>query len=194
MSKKTIIQVLMVFLIILISFLFYSKYFDKKPKKLIESTKIKKVNTSENSTSNYIDEVNYTSIDAKGNKYLITAQQAEIAKDNPDTMFLESVIAYVFLKDSETVKITSDFGKYNSKNYDTIFSKNVIVLYPNHKIYGEYLDFSFLNSLATISTEVIYIGDKTRLIADRVEMNITTKDTKIFMNDNTKKVLTEGTK
>ena len=184
----------MVFLIILISFLFYSKYFDKKPKKLIESTKIKKVNTSENSTSNYIDEVNYTSIDAKGNKYLITAQQAEIAKDNPDTMFLESVIAYVFLKDSETVKITSDFGKYNSKNYDTIFSKNVIVLYPNHKIYGEYLDFSFLNSLATISTEVIYIGDKTRLIADRVEMNITTKDTKIFMNDKTKKVLIEGTR
>ena len=186
-------QILMICLIVLISFIFYSKYFTEKPKKLIEKTKVKKVSTNDNTTSNYIDDINYTSIDAKGNEYLITAQQAEIIKDNPDTMFLENVIAYVFLKDSETVKITSDFGKYNSKNYDTIFSKNVIVLYPNHKIYGEYLDFSFLNSLGTISTDVIYIGDKTRLIADRVEMDITTKDTKIFMNDNTKKVLTEGT-
>ena len=193
MNKKIIMQILMICLIVLISFIFYSKYFTEKPKKLIEKTKVKKVSTNDNTTSNYIDDINYTSIDAKGNEYLITAQQAEIIKDNPDTMFLENVIAYVFLKDSETVKITSDFGKYNSKNYDTIFSKNVIVLYPNHKIYGEYLDFSFLNSLGTISTDVIYIGDKTRLIADRVEMDITTKDTKIFMNDNTKKVLTEGT-
>jgi LPS export ABC transporter protein LptC len=194
MNKKTLIQILMVFLLILISLLFYSKYFKKKPKQLAENKIIKKVNTDENTTSNYIDDINYTSLDAKGNKYLITAQQAEIVKDNPDTMFLENVIAYIFLKDKDTVKITSDFGKYNSKNYDTIFSKNVIVLYPTHKIYGEYLYFSFLNSLGTISTNVVYIGDKTRLFADRVEMDITTKDTKIFMNDNTKKVLTEGTK
>ena len=184
----------MIFLIVLITYLFYAKYFKKNQKKITENIKLENLKTSENTTSNYIDDINYTSLDAKGNRYLITAQQAEIVKDNPDTMFLENVIAYIYLKDSDTVKITSDFGKYNSKNYDTIFSKNVIVLYPTHKIYGEYLDFSFLNSLGTISTDVIYIGEKTRLIADRVEMNITTKDTKIFMNDNTKQVLTEGTK
>ena len=109
-------------------------------------------------------------------------------------MFLENIIAYIFLKESETIKITSDFGKYNSKNYDTIFSKNVIIIYPGHKITGEYLDFSFLNNLGTISTNVIYVGNKTRLIADRIEINITTKDTKIFMNDNIKKVLIESAK
>ena len=109
-------------------------------------------------------------------------------------MFLEIVIAYIFIKDSDVIKITSDFGRYNSKDYDTIFSKNVIVIYPDHKITGEYLDFSFLNNLGTISNNVIYNGDKTNLFADKIEMNLTTKDTKIFMDDSSKKVLIEGTK
>ena len=109
-------------------------------------------------------------------------------------MFLENVIAYIYLKDSSVVKITSDFGKYNSKNYDTIFSLNVMVNYPNHKITGEYLDFSFQNNLGTISRNVIYIGDKNKLFADKIEINIKTKDTKIFMNDNSEQVLIIGTK
>ncbi len=109
-------------------------------------------------------------------------------------MFLIDVVAFIFIKDSDTVKINSNFGKYNSKNYDTIFSENVIVIYPGHKITGEYLDFSFLNNLGIFNTNVIYNGEKTKLFADKIEMNLTTKDTKIFMNDTGKKVLIEGTK
>ena len=192
MNKKTVTQVVMVFLIVLISLSFYLKYFKKNPEDLIKNTLIKKIDTSENSSANYIDDINYTSLDAKGNKYQITAIQAEIDADNPDIMFLENIIAYIFIKDSDTIKITSNFGKYNLKSYDTIFSKNVIVIYPGHKITGAYLDFSFLNNLGTISTDVIYVGDKIKLVADRVEVDIITKDTKIFMNDNIKKVFIKG--
>jgi lipopolysaccharide export system protein LptA len=109
-------------------------------------------------------------------------------------MFLEDVIAYIFMKKSDTIKITSNFGKYNSQNYDTIFSKNVIITYPGHKITGDYSDFSFLKNLGTISTNVIYTGGKKDLFSDRIEINLTNKDTKIFMNDNSKKVLIKGTK
>ena len=99
-----------------------------------------------------------------------------------------------FIKNSETIRVTSDFGKYNSINYDTIFSKNVIIDYPGHKITGESLDLSFLNNLGVISTNVIYTGDKTNLFADKVEINIITKDTKIFMNNRTEKVIVKGVK
>ena len=68
----------------------------------------------------------------RGNKYQITAKLAEIKIENPDLMFLSDVVAFVFIKDKDTVKITSNFGKYNSNNYDTIFSENVIVIYPEH--------------------------------------------------------------
>jgi lipopolysaccharide export system protein LptA len=118
-------------------------------------------------------------------------------------MFLTDVIAYIFIKDSDTVKITSNFGKYNSKNSDTVFSENVIVTYLGHRITGKYLDFSFLTNLGIFTTNVIYTGEKTNLFADKIEMNLISKDTRIFMeqpvplyDDNhleSKQVLVEGT-
>ena len=191
MNGKAIIQILMVFLIILISLSFYLKYFKKSSKKLENDTNIEKVDIEENTSSTYINDVNYVSSDAKGNKYQITAEQAEIDINDSDTMFLRNIIAYISIKDTDTIKVTSDFGKYNAKNYDTIFSKNVIIVYPGHKITGEYLDFSFLNNLGTVSTKVVYTSNKTNLFADKIEINLSNKDTKIFMNDNTKNVLIE---
>ena len=201
MSKKTVIQVLLIFLIFLISVTFYLKYFNDSPKALQNKVLEKKTSINQNNSSTYIDNIDYVSFDVKGNKYNITAKQSEIKIENPDIMFLTDVIAYIFIKDSDTVKITSNFGKYNTKNYDTFFSENVIVVYPGHKITGEYLDFSFLTNLGIFTTNVIYTGEKTNLFADKIEMNLTTKDTKIFMNQSDvfedwfeqKKVLVEGT-
>ena len=194
MNKKTGLQVVMVLIIILISLWFYLKYFTKNFEDVKETLAIEKVDENQNSTSTYINDINYVSTDVRGNKYQITAKLAEIKIENPDLMFLSDVVAFIFIKDSDTVKITSNFGKYNSKNYDTIFSENVIVIYPGHKVTGEYLDFSFLTNLGVFTTNVIYTGEKTNLFADKMEMNLTTKDTKIFMNDTGKKVLIEGTK
>jgi len=194
MNKKTGLQVIMVLVIAIISLWFYLKYFNKSFKDVKKAPIIEKIDENQNSTSTYIDDINYVSTDAKGNKYQITAKQAEIKIENSDVMFLREVVAFIFIKDKDVVKITSNFGKYNSKNYDTIFSENVIVIYPGHKITGEYLDLSFLTNLGIFTTNVIYTGEKTNLFADKIEMNLTTKDTKIFMNDAKKKVLIEGTK
>ena len=194
MNKKTRLQVIMVLVIFIISLWFYLKYFTKNFEDVKKTPVIEKIDENQNSTSTYINDINYVSTDAKGNKYQITAKQAEIKIENSDLMFLTDVVAFIYIKDSDTVKITSNFGKYNSKNYDTIFSENVIVIYPEHKITGEYLDFSFLSNLGTFTENVFYTGEKTNLLADKIEMNLTTKDTKIFMNDAGKKVLIEGTK
>ena len=194
MNNKTGLQVVLIIVIIIISLWFYLEYFTKNFKDLKEAPVIEKIDKDQNSTSTYIDDINYISADAKGNKYQITAKQAEIKVENSDVMFLRDVVAFIFMKDSDTVGITSNFGKYNSKNYDTIFSENVIVIYPGHKITGEYLDFSFLSNLGTFTTNVVYTGEKTNLFADKIEMNLATKDAKIFMNDTGKKVLIEGIK
>ena len=191
MNGKIIVKILMILLIILISLLFYLKYFSKSPKKLEKNGTVEKINTDENNSSTFIENINYVSSDIRGNKYQITAVRAEIDKNNSDIMFLKNIEAYIVVKDSETIKVTSDFGKYDSKNFDTIFSKNVTIIHSNHRITGEYLDFSFLNNLGTISTNVIYTSNDTNLFADKVEMNLINKDIKIFMNDDTKKVLLE---
>ena len=194
MKKKTGLQVVMILIIILISLWFYLKYFTKNFEDAKETPVIEKIDENQNTTSTYINDINYVSSDAKGNKYQITAKQAEIKTENSDVMLLRDVVAYIFIKDSDKIKITSNLSKYNTKNYDTIFSENVIVIYSGQKITGEYLDFSFLNNLGTFTTNVIYTGEKTNLFADKIEVNLITKDTKIFMIDSEKKVLIKGTK
>jgi LPS export ABC transporter protein LptC len=158
MSKKTGLQVVLVLIIILISLWFYLKYFTNNFEDKKDTPVVEKIDENQNDSSTYINDINYVSTDVKGNKYQITAKQAEIKVENPDVMSLRDVVAFIFIEDSDTVKITSNFGKYNSKNYDTIFSENVIVIYPGHKITGEYLDFSFLSNLGTFTENVVYTG------------------------------------
>ena len=86
------------------------------------------------------------------------------------------------------MKITSYYGKYNTNNFDTIFSKNVIIKYANNKITSDYLDFSINRNLMIISKNVIFTNLRNSLKADVIEMNIKTKDTQIFMYENNKKV------
>ena len=192
MNKKIITQIFLILLITLVFGLFFFKYFKENDAGVTKDMTSNREGFLQSSLSNFIDNINYTSTDLKGNRYQITAPVAEIDINQSDIMFLEKVVAYVYLKDSETIKITSNFGKYNSKNYDTIFSKNVIVTYPGHKITGDYMDFSLLNDLGTMSRNVIYTGKKNILYADMLKMKISTKDTKIFMNDSIKKVLIIG--
>jgi len=190
MNKKKLLQVFIIFLIVLISVWFYLEYFNESSKDLKENITDQKVEVVENNTANYIEDIDYTSLDSGGNKYQITAKRAKIDLLNPDIMFLENSKAYMYTQDyADKVKIISDFGEYNSENYDTIFSTNVIITYSDYKITGEYLEFSFLNNLGVISGNVIYSGDSINLSADRVEINLITRDTKIFMDNKTKKVL-----
>ena len=189
MNKKTVTQIFLIFFIIFIILYFYLKYFNNNSK-ILEDNLVKEDSvTNQNNMSTYIDNIDYVSFDSNENRYQITANQAEVKSENPDLMFLTNIVAYVFVKNSDTVKITSDFGEYNSKNYDTIFSKNVLIVYSDHKISAEHLNFSFFKNLGIITKNVIYNKGKKNLFADKIEMNLLTKDTKIFMNDANVEVL-----
>ena len=184
MLRKKIVKIffiLIIFLTVLI--LAYFKFF-KKDKETVNLT-IEKEETFTN--SNIITDVKYTTKDVDGNEYVITALKGEIDYANSNILFLTSVKALIKLKNSEKVTITSDFGKYNTDNYDTIFSKNVIINYLDNKIIGEYLDFSIERNSMVISKKVIYSNPDNFLKADVIEINLKTKDTKIFMLESQKK-------
>ena len=133
-------------------------------------------------------EVSYSSKDAKGNEYIVNASKGEIDYDRPNIIYLTNVIAFIKLTNSNDVTITSDFGKYNTNNFDTIFSKNVEINYLDNKITGEYLDFSIGRNSMIISRKVVYTNLENILKADVIEINVTTKDTKIFMYKDNQKV------
>ena len=165
----------------------YNFYSEKFKKKTNESSN-EKVIIENSFSSNTIKDVNYISKDVKGNEYIINASTGEIDINDPDIIYLTNVIAFINLKNSNTINIKSDFGKYNTKNFDTIFSKNVLINYLDNKITGEYLDFSMERNLMVISRDIVYTNLDNILHADVLEMNIETKDTKIFMYESEKKV------
>ena len=185
MKKKKIVKVFFfIFSIILFFYLIYNFQF-KKP---VKTEKITEIQEQIETNSNIIEKVNYTSKDADGNEYIINASKGEIDYSKPEIIFLTEVKALINLNNSEKITITSDYGKYNSNNFDTIFSKNVIINYLDNKITGEYLDFSFERNSMIISKNVVYTNLENILKADVIEINIETKDTKIFMHEKEKKV------
>ena len=105
-----------------------------------------------------------------------------------ELIFLTDVSAIIKLKDKDDVNITSNFGKYHIVNNDTIFSKNVIITYLDNKITGDYGDFSLERNSMIISKDVTYTNLKNMLKADLIEIDIKTKDTKISMYEQDKKV------
>ena len=185
MNIKKILIIFFIFIFIfLTSFIIFKKFFEKKEN--ISSNVSLPEETISN--SNIIENVNYTSKDTQGNEYTINASKGEIDYSNSNILYLTNVYAIIKLKNSEKITISSDYGKYNSDNYDTIFSKNVIIKYLNNKITGEYLDLSLERNLMIISKKVTYNNLNNLLKADVIEMNLKTKDTKIFMYENEKKV------
>ena len=138
--------------------------------------------------SNIIENVNYTSVDSDGNKYTITASQGEIDYSNPNILYLTNVKGIIQLNNSDNITIFSNYGKYNSQNFDTIFSKNVIIDYQNNKITGDYLDFSLERNSLIASRNIIYTNNKNILKADVITMDIKTKDIKVQMYEDKKKV------
>ena len=180
MVKK--IVVLVVFFL-LVLFLFFKFVKDKKPEVVIKNSE------DENTyNSNILENVEYISKDTKGNEYIIRAARGEIDFNNNDIIFLEEVSSLIKLTNSNVINITSDFGKYNAANYDTIFSKNVIITYLENKITGGYLDFSWDKNLMIISKNVILENKNNTLKADVIEVNIKSRDIKIFMYEENKKV------
>ena len=174
--------ILIVFILIILS---YQKIFKKDKKIVSETTLIEKDNTY---NSNIIKDVRYTSRDVKGNEYVITASEGEIDFSDSNIIFLTDVYATVILKNSNVITISSSYGKYNSNNLDTIFSKNVIINYLDNKITGEYLDFSPRRNSMIVSKNIVYTNLKNILKADVIEIDLKTKDTKIYMYENKKKV------
>ena len=182
MKKKNVI-ILIIFFILIIVFLYFK--FLKKEK----VTEIETLNSEEsNYSSNIIEDVYYSSKDSNGNEYIIRASQGEIDFSQNEVLYLTDVKALIKLTSSNDIEITSSYGKYNSNNFDTIFSKNVIINYLDNRIAGEYLDFSIQRNSMVISRDVIYTNLENILKADVMEINIDTKDTKIFMHKNNEKV------
>ena len=155
-------------------------------KKSVEEKK--EVVQEEVENSNLIKDVVYKSKDSNDNLYILKASEGIIDQSNSKIIYLTSINAVIELNDYNSIDISSNFGKYNIDTFDTIFSKNVIIKYLDNIIIGEYLELSLNKNLMTISRNVVFKNNKSSLKADVIEVDIKTKDIKISMYEENKKI------
>lgn len=186
MKKKIFIQLFLFSLFLFLSIFTYYKYFNKESKNVVEVTKDKDL--KKKNETNLITDLKYFSVDEKGNKYEITSEYGEISTDNPDIIIMKNVKAIIEINNSDPIIITSNFAKYNVKNYDTNFEENILVKHADNKLNGENLDLSFQDSLMSMYNNIIYQNLDTKLFADKLEIDLITKDSKIIMNNKESKI------
>ena len=185
MIRKIYIQLFLILILIIIFLLLFFKYF--KQSNLKNDFKVKVEQTTITSES-LIEDLKYISTDREGNEYKIEAKKGNIDQKNPDIIYLENVNAIISLGNSQYISIVSKFAKYNTKNFDTLFNDSVSVDYGEHFLRSEFLDLSFENNLVSLYSNVRYQSGISSLRADRAEIDILNKKTKIFMEKPDKKV------
>jgi len=195
MQKKILIQIFLIIIILTISIFIYTFYF--KEKKISKNIKISnnEISAVDNKKINTIYDIEYLAEDVSGAQYLIKSKSGvineiyESGKSVPSEIIdLENVEATITRKNLTPINIKSDGATYNSLSYDTNFYGNVITTYENNSISSNYLDLYFERNLLTISDEVNFKNLNTNLLADKVEINLLSKNSKIFMNNQSRKV------
>ena len=208
MEKKTLIQISLIVLLIFFSYFVFNKYF-------IESSQNNK-STIDNSSKfinkdyaekkqDLIKNIKYTSNNAKGDIYELIADYGESSLEEPNLMFLTNVKGKIIFKNKKkpNIILTSKFANFNTVTFETTFIDDVRIIRNDEVITGNelylVLDHEEKNLDNTISTpkdknlirmskNIFFKKPGYTLKADILEIDLITKNTKIYMYDNLKKV------
>lgn len=197
MNKKVIIQLLLVIILFGVFIFVFLKYFQEKEDTIKETNKeINKIISSEigDETGTLIKDLEYTFTDPAGNYYELFSELGEVDIENSDKIFMKNVIAFIYLKKTSKIKIVSKYANYNRENHETNFFEDVKLTHLIHEATSENLDISFNNNTASMYNNIIYKKPGTKLTADRLEIDLITKNTRMFMNNEYEKIKIIDTK
>ena len=187
MSKKIIIQVILFLVIILFTSLFFFKYLFKKETEISQIQEKSTLNLSENS-NNTINDMEYSSSDSLGNKYVIKARFGEILNENTNIILMKGVDAFIILNDDTKINISSSKAVYNILNYDTNFKEDVLIINTEHNLKCDNVDLLFKDHKIEIYNNIVYNNLNTEFLADKIEIDLITKNSKIYMHNKDKKI------
>ena len=188
MNSKTLIQIILATVILIILFLIYDRYFDREGNEILK--KEKEVTTNETKkkdlSGNIIKDIVYKSRDENDNVYTIKSEYGEFDNTDNDIILMTKVSAIIRLNDGSVMTLQSQNAKYNIINYDTNFFNNVKMNYLDHKLNADNIDVFFKDSKLEAYNNLVYRNLDLNLIADKVEINLIEKSSKIFMFDDDK--------
>ena len=186
MKKKILLQIFLFTIIIIISWAFYKKYF------LIDNSisQVKEKNVEKNTNlGNIIKNIEYLSSDIKGRKYIISAKTGTIDKTNSEIIYMNNVDAKIIFLDGSVALISSDKALYNNLNYSTKFKENVYIKYLENEVFANNLNLHYEKNILEAYNNLIYKNENSKLLADKVVVDLITKNIKVFNFDEKKVII-----
>ena len=180
---KVFLQTFLFSILIIIGFFFYQTYFMKNEsvEKIVIENNIKKNDITEK--KNIITNLQYNVKLGNNGNYEIKSTSSKIIYENGfEIVFMEDVIATFTDNQDRKVIIRSDKASFNSSTYDTKFRDNIKILYENHKITSDKINFDFKQNNILIFQNVIYTSLKDEINTDNIKLNLITKDVQFYMN------------
>ena len=101
---------------------------------------------------------------------------------------MKDVNAEINFHNNEKITISSSQAIYNTLNYDTNFKENVFIKYDQHNVKSDNLDVLFKDHKIKLYNKIDYNNLNTNILADVMEIDLLTKDLKIYMNESDKKI------
>ena len=183
MNKKLVLQISIFIVALLLSIITYYFYSTKQKKLQLSNTSNEKKGDIVISNENIIKNMEYFSENESGDSFKITSDYGKINFENPDLTLMINVTAVINLKKSEIIQITSNFANFNHKSYETEFFEKVLILRDDEKITSEKLEFSLAKNLITLSEDVILNKPGFNSRADKVTIDLTTKNFTVTMKN-----------
>jgi len=196
---KSIIQLLLILIICILSYIFYKFFINTpasekiSPKNIdltFEQKDTKKTSDVKNKDGE-IENLTYFSEDLAGNQYSIKAQSASSENQNNNNLMV-GVSAEINFINKEKLVINSKFAEYNQLNNNTMFKENVNITYLIYKINSDVVILNFENNMIEVYGNIVFKSDNNILYADKVTLNMITKNLKILMNDEKDDILVKG--
>ena len=196
MNRSLIIQISILGMILVISYFAFTYINKNSNDDLIENSIQKKENQiiskvkvdNDDTETNKIIDLSYKSNDEKGNIYQINSTSGSISGADENILILENVNAEISIFNYGTFFIKSDIAKYNRLTLDTHFFNNVNLNYLNHIVESEDLFLKYMDKEIKILNSVKYKNNENLLEADKVDLDLASKTSKIYMKDKNKKV------
>ena len=128
---------------------------------------------------NLVKDVEYTSVDDRGNTFYLLANSGKSNMYNNDILDLINVRGKILSEIRDTIYIVSDLGQYNSVTSNSRFYKNVIINYQEKQITCVNFDINMETNKAIAYNDVIITDPKSIMKAGRITLDMKTKDINI---------------
>ena len=154
----------------------------------VNKTKSKEFLKVENDekVKNYTKDIEYITSNEKGDILKILASYGKTNSKNSNILNLKDVRGLISSSFRPDIKISSEYAEYDYSNQNSKFYKNVEIKYNNKIIRCDNLDLNIKSNIAVGYNNVTLQDGSSFMKAQKITMNIKTKDININSEDEVK--------